>query len=114
MVEPAQLHVKALGEGRIESPLGPLVARQGTTQHYVDESDRVLFDDTLALLGDRTGEPRGAGGSRRFPAAPARPGGVARARAGGRRGGRRPGLSVVRERHRRAGRAAAPTPAEDH
>jgi 6-phosphofructokinase 1 len=56
MVEPAQLHVKALGECRIESPLGPLVARQGTTQHYVDESDRVLFDDTLAMLGDRTGE----------------------------------------------------------
>jgi 6-phosphofructokinase 1 len=57
MVEPAQLQVQTLGEGRIESPLGPLVARQGTTQHYVDESDRVLFDDTLAMLAGRVGEP---------------------------------------------------------
>jgi 6-phosphofructokinase 1 len=57
MVEPAQLHVKTLGDCRIESPLGPLVARQGTTQHYVDEGDRVLFDDTVAMLAGRTGEP---------------------------------------------------------
>src|SRR5689334_2551585 len=56
MVEAAQLHVKTLGASRIESPLGALVARQGTTEHYVDESDRVLFDDTLALLAQRTGE----------------------------------------------------------
>jgi len=56
MVEAAQLHVQTLGEGRIASPLGALVTRQGTTQHYVDESDRVLFDDTVAMLGSRTGE----------------------------------------------------------
>jgi 6-phosphofructokinase 1 len=56
MVEAAQLHVRMLGQCRIESPLGALVTRQGTTQHYVDESDRVLFDDTAAMLERRTGE----------------------------------------------------------
>jgi 6-phosphofructokinase 1 len=56
MVEPAQLHVRTLGDCRIESPLGALVARQGTTQHYVDEGDRVLFDDTLAMIAGRDGE----------------------------------------------------------
>ena len=53
MVEAAQLRVRALGECRIESPLGALVARQGTTEHYVDEDDRVLFDDTVAMLAAR-------------------------------------------------------------
>ena len=55
MVEAAQLHVKSLGECRIESPLGALVARQGTTEHYVDETDRVLLDDTVAMLAARNG-----------------------------------------------------------
>jgi len=57
MVDPAQLHVRTLGEGRIASPLGGLVTRHGTTEHYVDEDDRVLLDDTLAMLAARTGEP---------------------------------------------------------
>jgi len=57
MVEADQLHVRTLGDCRIESPLGALVARQGTTQHYVDESDRVLLDDTVALLSARGGMP---------------------------------------------------------
>jgi 6-phosphofructokinase 1 len=56
MVDAAQLQVTTLGECRIESPLGPLVARQGTTQHYVDEGDRVLFDDTIGMLAARAGE----------------------------------------------------------
>lgn len=55
MVEAAQLRVRALGECRIESPLGALVARPGTTEHYVDEDDRVLFDDTVAMLAARGG-----------------------------------------------------------
>ncbi|HEY0001943.1 MAG TPA: ATP-dependent 6-phosphofructokinase, partial [Actinoplanes sp.] len=42
---------------RIDSPLGALVTRRGTTEHYVDETDRVLFDDTLAMLAARSGEP---------------------------------------------------------
>ena len=57
MVEAAQLRVRTLGACRIESPLGALVTRQGTTEHYVDESDRVLFDDTVAMLAARDGEP---------------------------------------------------------
>lgn len=45
--------VRTLGECRIDSPVGPHVHQQGTTQHYVDESDRVLLDDTLAMLQAR-------------------------------------------------------------
>lgn len=56
VVQAAQLQVKALGECRIESPLGALGARRGTTEHYVDEADRVLFDDTLAMLAARDGD----------------------------------------------------------
>ena len=56
MVEAAQLRVRTLGACRIESPLGALVTRRGTTEHYVDESDRVLFDDTIAMLAARDGE----------------------------------------------------------
>ncbi|GAA2537450.1 ATP-dependent 6-phosphofructokinase [Winogradskya consettensis] len=52
-MEPDQLRVRTLGEGRIESPLAELLPRQGTTEHYVDESDRVLLDDTLAMIGGR-------------------------------------------------------------
>jgi 6-phosphofructokinase 1 len=57
MVEAADLRVRTLGDCRIASPLGGLVTRRGTTEHYVDESDRVLFDDTLAMLAARAGEP---------------------------------------------------------
>ena len=54
---------RSCGSGRSASaasshPLGALVARQGTTEHYVDENDRVLFDDTV---GDAR-RPRRAGG----------------------------------------------------
>jgi 6-phosphofructokinase 1 len=59
MVEAAQLSVRTLGECRIESPLANVahtgVTRTGTTQHYVGESDRVLYDDTLAMVGARGG-----------------------------------------------------------
>ena len=55
MVDAAQLRVRTLGVGRIESPLSALTGRRGTTEHYVDESDRVLFDDTLAMLAARDG-----------------------------------------------------------
>jgi 6-phosphofructokinase 1 len=57
MVEAADLQVRTLGECRIDSPLGALVTRRGTTEHYVDETDRVLLDDTLAMLAQRVGEP---------------------------------------------------------
>ncbi|MGX6601260.1 ATP-dependent 6-phosphofructokinase [Micromonosporaceae bacterium Da 78-11] len=57
MVDAAQLLVRTLGDCRIESPLGALVTRRGTTEHYVDETDRVLLDDTIAMMAARDGEP---------------------------------------------------------
>ncbi|MEN3306962.1 MAG: 6-phosphofructokinase 1, partial [Micromonosporaceae bacterium] len=47
------LAVTALGPCRISSPLPTLPRHQGTTQHYVDESDRVLLDDTVAMVSAR-------------------------------------------------------------
>ncbi|WP_239395358.1 ATP-dependent 6-phosphofructokinase, partial [Frankia sp. CiP3] len=35
------------------SPLAPLIGDKRTTQHYVDEDDRVLLDDTLSLVTQR-------------------------------------------------------------
>jgi 6-phosphofructokinase 1 len=49
----AQLEVRTLGPCRIESPLPALLRNPGTTQHYVDESDRVLLDDTIAMIAAR-------------------------------------------------------------
>jgi 6-phosphofructokinase 1 len=43
----ADLAVATLGPCRIDSPLKPLIDARKTTEHYVDESDRVLFHDTL-------------------------------------------------------------------
>jgi 6-phosphofructokinase 1 len=56
-VDATDLRVRTLGDCRIGSPLRDLVTRRGTTEHYVGESDRVLLDDTLAMLAARTGEP---------------------------------------------------------
>lgn len=36
------MSIKTLGPPRIESPLGNLLDSRQTTEHYVDESDRVL------------------------------------------------------------------------
>jgi 6-phosphofructokinase 1 len=47
------LGVTTLGACRIDSPLVRLLRQQGTTQHYVDESDRVLLDDTVAMVSAR-------------------------------------------------------------
>jgi 6-phosphofructokinase 1 len=43
----ADLAVATLGPCRIDSPLKPLIDARKTTEHYVAESDRVLFHDTL-------------------------------------------------------------------
>ncbi|MFR9804036.1 ATP-dependent 6-phosphofructokinase [Pseudonocardia sp. RS010] len=52
-VAPADLEIRTLGTGRIDSPmLGLLDARQ-TTEHYVDEDDRVLLDDTVGRVTAR-------------------------------------------------------------
>ncbi len=47
------LTVATLGEPRITSPMAPLLDARRTTEHYVDEHDRVLFDDTLARITAR-------------------------------------------------------------
>lgn len=43
----ADLTITTLGACRIDSPLRPLIEARKTTEHYVDEGDRVLFHDTL-------------------------------------------------------------------
>jgi 6-phosphofructokinase 1 len=50
MVTLADLQVRQLGECRHDSPLAKYVAARETNDHYVDERDRVLFDDTLRLV----------------------------------------------------------------
>nr|MDT0666462.1 6-phosphofructokinase [Micromonospora sp. DSM 115978] len=53
MVDGIELSVKALGACRIDSPLMPLLGQRPTTQHYIDEGDRVLFDDTSSMIAAR-------------------------------------------------------------
>ena len=52
----ADLAVATLGPCRIDSPLKPLIDARKTTEHYVDEFDRVLFHDTLGEVA-ATGLP---------------------------------------------------------
>jgi 6-phosphofructokinase 1 len=54
MVTAADLVVQTLGPARIDSPLRPMLESLRTSQHYVDENDRVLFDDTVAMLAGRS------------------------------------------------------------
>ena len=49
------LSVKMLGVPKIASPMAPLLDNRQTTEHYVDEADRVLLDDTLGGVGARGG-----------------------------------------------------------
>lgn len=49
------LSIKTLGPARIESPLAVLLDARQTTEHYVDEDDRVLLDDTVRLVRARGG-----------------------------------------------------------
>jgi 6-phosphofructokinase 1 len=49
------LLIKSLGPARIESPLVGLLDARQTTEHYVDEDDRVLLDDTLRMVRARGG-----------------------------------------------------------
>ncbi len=46
-VDVPDLSVKTLGPPKVASPMAPLLDNRQTTEHYVDESDRVLLDDTL-------------------------------------------------------------------
>ncbi|MCM3923079.1 ATP-dependent 6-phosphofructokinase [Frankia sp. AiPs1] len=53
LVDNADLSVKTLGACRIESPLMPLLGERPTTQHYIDEADKVLYDDTTSMIAAR-------------------------------------------------------------
>ncbi|MFT4187823.1 MAG: ATP-dependent 6-phosphofructokinase [Aeromicrobium sp.] len=53
MVTLADLQVTRLGEGTVDSPLAAYVGDRSTNEYYVGEDDRVLFDDTLRLIGER-------------------------------------------------------------
>lgn len=52
----AMLDVQRLGDCRIDTPLMSLVQSLGTSEHYVSETDRVLFDDTVSMI-ERRGVP---------------------------------------------------------
>jgi len=45
---PTDLIIPTLGPARITSPMAPLLDAHRTTDHYVDENDRILLDDTVA------------------------------------------------------------------
>ena len=47
------LAISTLGPARIASPLPELLDNSRTSEHYVDEDDRVLLDDTLAGITSR-------------------------------------------------------------
>ena len=53
MVDHADLAVRTLGPCRIDSPLAPRLGARETTQHSVVEEDRILFDDTISMVGVR-------------------------------------------------------------
>ena len=53
MMEGQELTVKTLGPCRLDSPLAPMLEARQASQHYVDETDRVLFDDTVAMVAAR-------------------------------------------------------------
>lgn len=50
MVSREDLVVKSLGPCRVDSPLIPLLDQRKRSYYNVDESDRVLFDDTASAL----------------------------------------------------------------
>jgi 6-phosphofructokinase 1 len=53
-IEPVpDMAVPTLGPARITSPMEPLLNARHTTEHYVHEDDRVLFDDTVAGVAAR-------------------------------------------------------------
>ena len=53
MVSREELIVKSLGPCRVDSPLLPLLEQRKRSYYNVDETDRVLFDDTASALAAR-------------------------------------------------------------
>jgi 6-phosphofructokinase 1 len=54
MIECQDLVINTLGLPRIDSPLGEMLDQREQSEHYVEEADRVLFDDTLSAAGSRS------------------------------------------------------------
>ncbi|MFY1637587.1 6-phosphofructokinase [Solwaraspora sp. WMMB335] len=54
--EAVRVEIRTLGGCLFDSPLARLLLGRNTSWHYVDESDRVLLDDTVGMLAGR-GEP---------------------------------------------------------
>ncbi len=59
MIEAADLEVSTLGPCRVDSPLAARLGTRRTSLHYVDEDDRVLFDDTVGMVAERGDIPLG-------------------------------------------------------
>lgn len=51
MVTLADLLVKRLGDCTFDSPLAEYLGARATNEYYVSEEDRILFDDTVTLIG---------------------------------------------------------------
>ncbi len=56
MVTSRDLAVPTLGPPQLDSPLGELLDQRQHSAHYVEETDRVLLDDTLSAVASRNGE----------------------------------------------------------
>jgi 6-phosphofructokinase 1 len=54
--EPIDFTVESLGPRTVDSPLAPRLLARRTTHHYIEETDRVLFDDTLSKVSRRDGD----------------------------------------------------------
>src|ERR1039457_4027071 len=57
MIDSPDLVVNTLGASAFDSPLGELLNQHEQSEHYVEESDRVLFDDTLSAAAARNSPP---------------------------------------------------------
>lgn len=56
-VQPLDLSIPSLGPCRVVSPMQALLDGRQTSQHYVGEHDRVLFDDTTSMVTARGCSP---------------------------------------------------------
>ena len=50
---PPDFTIRTLGTARITSPMAEMLEARRTTEHYVNEADRILYDDTLAGISSR-------------------------------------------------------------
>ena len=50
---PPDFTIRTLGTARITSPMAEMLEARRTTEHYVNERDRILYDDTLAGVSSR-------------------------------------------------------------